>query len=50
MFSLFLEASTANNNESKYSIEGLNLGQYYPAPWVEREKKVKEFNFHCGGE
>ena len=50
MFSFSLEASTANNKESKYGIEGFKLCQYYPAPSVEREKEVKEFNFHCGRE
>lgn len=50
MFSFSLEASTANNKESKYGIEGFKLCQYYPAPSVERAKEVKEFNFHCGRE
>lgn len=50
MFSFFLEASSANNNESKYGIEGFKLCPYYPAPSVEGEKEVKEFNFHCGRE
>ena len=50
MFSFFLEASSANNNESKYGIERFKLCPYYPAPSVEGEKEVKEFNFHCGRE
>ena len=50
MFSFFLEASSANNNESKYGIEGFKLCPYYPAPSVEGEKEVKEFNFHCDRE